>query len=111
MNKEEEDQLNIQDLFKRDPKLPFHYNVQFSEINAESTVADCFNILKNILVQGLTIVSDGELLQIDPSNNTQTIDIGAMTDKHFKKVKDRFLSLGIEPNWKVYDNSYKDLYF
>ena len=108
MNKEEEDQLNIQDLFKRDPKLPFHYNVQFSEINAESTVADCFNILKNILVQGLTIVSDGELLQIDPSNNTQTIDIGAMTDKHFKKVKDRLLSLGIEPNWKVYDNSDKD---
>ena len=48
MNKEEEGQLNIQDLFKRDPKLPFHYNVQFSEINAESTVADCFNILKNI---------------------------------------------------------------
>ena len=105
-----EDSLNIIDLFKKDAKLPFFYNAEFSELNEKSTMVDYFNILTKILVEGLSIVSEGELLKIDDTNKTKVIDIGLMTDKHFNKVKDRFLSLGIEPRWKVYDESDKDYY-
>ena len=110
MGNDDEDKLNINDLFKRDAKLPFFYNAEFSELNEKSTISDYFNVLTKILVEGLSIVSEGELLQIDDKNNTKVVDIALMTEKHFNKVKDRFLSLGIEPRWKVYDDSDKDYY-
>ena len=49
-------------------------------------------------------------MKIDNTNNMKVGDIGLMTDTHFTKVKDRFLSLGIEPRWKVYDEDDKDYY-
>lgn len=105
-----EDSLNINDLFKREAKLPFFYNAEFSELNEKSTISDYFGILTKILIEGLSIISEGELLKIDNTNNTKVVDIGLMTDTHFTKVKDRFLSLGIEPRWKVYDEDDKDYY-
>ncbi len=110
MEKDNEDTLNINDLFKKEAKLPFFYNAEFSELNEKSTISDYFGILTKILIEGLSIVSEGELLKIDNTNNSRVVDIGLMTDKHFKKVKDRFLSLGIEPRWKVYDEDDKDYY-
>ena len=110
MEKDNEDTLNINDLFKKEAKLPFFYNAEFSELNEKSTISDYFGVLTKILIEGLSIVSEGELLKIDNTNNTRVVDIGLMTDKHFKKVKDRFLSLGIEPRWKVYDQEDKDYY-
>lgn len=110
MEKDNEDTLNINDLFKKEAKLPFFYNAEFSELNENSTLSDSFEVLTKIFIEGLSIVSDGELLKIDNTNNTKVVDIGLMTDKHFTKIKDRFLSLGIEPRWKVYDESDKDYY-
>lgn len=102
----EDQELSIENLFKREAEKPFYYNIKFKELTVNSKDIDVFNHLKEIFTKGLLLVTDGGI-KIGESN---AIDIGRMSDKDFKKIRERFLSLGIEVRHKKYDESDKDYY-
>lgn len=104
---ENEEQLNIYDLFTKKAKPPFFYNIKFSELNENSTNADCFTVLTKLFIEGLNIISEGKIITTS-DNNEKKLNISEMTEKEFESIKERFLSLGIEPQWKVYDKDDKD---
>jgi hypothetical protein len=101
----EENELSLENLFNREAKKPFYYNIKFKELTVNSKDIDIFNHLKEIFAKGL-LVTNGSL----KLEGTDGVDIGKMSEKDFNKVRERFLSLGIEVKHKSYDESDKDYY-
>jgi hypothetical protein len=101
-------ELSLDDLFLRDAKIPFHYNIKFKELKTRST-EELFNHLKEIFAKGLLLVTSNKL-KLENPENVSAVDIGRMSEKDFKNVRDRFLSLGIDVKHKIYDESDKDYY-
>ena len=101
-------ELSLDDLFLQDAKIPFHYNIKLKELKTNST-EDLFNHLKEIFAKGLLIITSNNL-KLDNPGNVCAVDIGRMSEKDFKNVRDRFLSLGIDVKHKIYDESDKDYY-
>ena len=66
-----------------------------------------FENIKNIFIQGLLIISNGEALN---QKDKKAIDIDKMTESDFKKIKERMLSIGIEAKYKTYDMNDKDYF-
>lgn len=99
--------LSLDDLFLKDAKIPFHYNMKFNDLKTNS-IEDLFNHLKEIFTKGLLLTSDD--LKLENTGNIQAVDIGRMSDNDFKNVRDRFLSLGIDVKHNVYNESDKDYY-
>ena len=95
--------LTIQDLFNDDAKNPFFYDLNLGDNLKEGPQA-IFENVKNIFIQGLVIISNGEVL----NKKDKSINIDMMTDDYFKKVRERMLSIGIESKYKIYDLSDKD---
>ena len=100
------EELSLENLFNREAQKPFYYNIKFKELTVNSKDIDIFNHLKEIFAKGLLLVTDGSL----KLGGTNAIDIGKMSEKDFNKVRERFLSLGIEVKHKIYDESDKDYY-
>tara|TARA_B100000900_G_scaffold414227_1_gene440306 strand:- start:1387 stop:2025 length:639 start_codon:yes stop_codon:yes gene_type:complete len=102
-----EKNLSLEDLFTSEPKNPFHYDVNLSNNNNLVGPEAIFENLKNIFIQGLVIISNGEVLN---NGDEKSIDIDKMTEKDFKKIKDRMLSIGVEAKYKTYNMEDKDYY-
>ena len=97
--------LTLDDLFTQDIKNPFTYDLNLQ--NTSNTIEALFEQLKSIFVKGLMIVTNGEALNDKIENS---IDINKMTEKDFKNVRERMLSIGIEAKYKVLDINDKDYY-
>jgi hypothetical protein len=102
----EENELSLENLFNKEAQKPFYYNISFKELTVNSKDIDIFNHLKEIFAKGLLIVTDNNLKSV----GTNGVDIGKMSEKDFKKVRERFLSLGIDVKHRRYDESDKDYY-
>ena len=99
--------FTVEKLFTESPKNPFHYNVSLEGLDQNSKPSLVFENIKNIFIKGLIIITDGEALNKD---NKSIIDIDRIEESDFKKVRERFLSIGIEAKYKIYDENDKDYY-
>jgi hypothetical protein len=103
----------LDELFTKDPQLPFHYNIQFKELNHTSSTSEIFKHLTDLFSRGLLLISNGNLKFTNQNGefvDHSSIDIGKMSDDDFNKIKKRFLSIGIDVKHKIYDESDKDYY-
>lgn len=99
--------LTIEDLFTDEAKNPFHYDLNLANKDNITGPESIFENIKNIFIQGLVIISNGEALN---QKDKKAIDIDKMTESDFKKIKERMLSIGIEAKYKTYDMNDKDYY-
>ena len=102
-----EKMLSIEDLFRDEAKNPFHYDLNLANLDVNTGPEVIFENVKNIFIQGLIIISNGEALD---SKNKNSVSIDKMTETDFKKIRDRMLSIGIEAKYKTYDTNDKDYY-
>ena len=105
--------MSLDELFLKDARLPFHYNIQFKELTYKSSQSDIFKHLTDIFTRGLLLVTNGTILLTNLKGdivNKSSIDISKMSDDDFNKIKTRFLSIGIDVKHKIYDDSDKDYY-
>jgi len=97
--------LTLEDLFTQDVKNPFTYDLNLE--NTSNTIEDLFEQVKSIFIKGLLIITNGEALNDKIENS---VDINKMTEKDFKNIRERMLSIGIEAKYKILDNNDKDYY-
>ena len=99
--------LSIEDLFRDEAKNPFHYDLNLANLDVNTGPEIVFENVKNIFIQGLIIISNGNALD---SKNKNSVSIDKMTETDFKKIRERMLSIGIEAKYKTYDTNDKDYY-
>jgi hypothetical protein len=101
MNIIQEQECNILELFKREPKEPFSINMNIHSEN--TTMSDIFNKIKSIYCQGLMIQAGKAI--------TNTLTITDVNQKHLDIMKRHMLSMGFDVKHRKYSNGDKDCIF
>lgn len=94
------EQMNIEYLFKNDVKTPFFYNL---ELNKTKDYKILFENVKNIFLTGLIIHYGNE--------QEKNIDIQSLSPEKIKLISEYMLSIGLKVNYKLVDAEERDLLY